>query len=422
MSTAAHPSFRSQRTALAALMAATGLGTPGVQAQVPWDGQVRAEINAPGTNTQGPLAQALGLQPGIAKPAAAGAAVESELRANAHGLGLKATARTEKLEGGTVHTTGWINEAQASVSVGSWSLSAGKKIVAWDVGYGFRPNDVVQQEARRTLLTVTATGRPLLVAEYFDADNAAALVWVNPTATRDAAGAQEPALAARLYRRDGSADWHLFARYGRRTGWSLGLASAWVASDALELHASARALNRADTLAFRADGSHLSSANPWQAATVGRTQQAVFGGTWTNAAQFSLLVEAWWDGTAPANAQWNAWNDRNRQLIALAKTPAPKAAIAGNLAWQTTAFNASTNLRQTNVFARASLTQDHWQPALDVLVAPADGGRIVTASLGWQGDKVRWDGGYRAYGGRANSIIAQLPTRHIGYVVATWAF
>jgi len=419
---AAQSSLRSQRAALAALVAASGLGMPEVHAQVQWDGQVRAEINAPGTNTRGPLAQAIRLQPGIAKPAAAGAALESELRANGHGLGLTATARTEKLEGDTVHTTGWINEAQASISVGSWSLSAGKKIVAWDVGYGFRPNDVVQQEARRTLLTVTATGRPLVMAEYFDADNAAALVWVNPTATRDATGAQEPALAARLYRRDGAVDWHLFARVGQRTGLSLGLASAWVASDALELHASVRTLNRADTLALRSDGSLLSIANPWQPATAWRTQQAAFGGTWTNAAQFSLLLEAWWDGTAPTNAQWNAWNDRNRQLLALAKTPAPTQAIAGNLAWQTTAFNASTNLRQTNVFARASLTQEHWQPALDVLFTPEDGGRIITASVGWQGDRVRWEGGYRAYGGADNSIIAQLPNRRVGYLAATWAF
>ena len=27
-----------------------------------------------------------------------------------------------------------------------WQWSAGKKVLSWDVGYGFRPNDVVQQE------------------------------------------------------------------------------------------------------------------------------------------------------------------------------------------------------------------------------------------------------------------------------------
>jgi hypothetical protein len=108
--------------------------------------------------------------------------------------------------------------------------------------------------------------------------------------------------------------------------------------------------------------------------------------------------------------------------MALEKSPAPTQAIAGNLAWQTTAFNASTNLRQTNVFARASLTQEHWQPALDVLFTPEDGGRIITASVGWQGDRVRWEGGYRAYGGADNSIIAQLPNRRVGYLAATWAF
>ena len=57
---------------------------------------------------------------------------------------------------------------------------AGKKVVGWDVGHGFRPNDVVQQETRRTLLSATPEGRPLLQLEHFGAESALSLVWVNP--------------------------------------------------------------------------------------------------------------------------------------------------------------------------------------------------------------------------------------------------
>jgi hypothetical protein len=247
-------------------------------------------------------------------------------------------------------------------------------------------------------------------------------VVVNPTKRHDDRGADEPALAARLYQRDGALDWHGFARWGVRTGASAGAALAWVAGDSLELHASARYIVRADTLAIDpAAGVGLVSANPWQPASVSHTGQALLGGTWTNEQQISLLAEAWWDGTAPSDSQWDAWNARNGRLMSLAGV-APAGAVAGNLAWQASAFGAASNLRRTNLFARLGWQYDKWQPAIDMLYTPADAGRIVTTSIGWQGDRVRIDAGARVYGGPASSVLAQVPTRRIVYVAGTWTF
>jgi hypothetical protein len=281
---------------------------------------------------------------------------------------------------------------------------------------------VVEQEARRTLLSVTAEGRPMLMAEHFDASTAWSFVLVNPTKPREQRGAEEPALAARVYRRDGAIDWHGFARYGAHTGASVGAALAWVAGDSLELHASARVLARADTLASDAPAAALLRLSPWQAASTGHTAQVLVGGTWTNESQLSLLVEAWWDGTALSEAQWDAWNERNRSLAALVATPAPAGAVTGNLAWQASAFNASASLRRSNLFTRLSWQHDKWQPAFDVLFTPADRGHVVTGSLGWQGDRVRLDAVLRVYGGPANAVLAQLPARRVAYVSATWSF
>jgi len=370
----------------------------------------------------GPLAQAVALQPGIAALPRSYGAVETELRVSGHGLSFIGTERQERIEGDRLRSHGWVNELYGTADAAGWSFSAGKKIVGWDVGYGFRPNDVVEQEARRTLLSVTPEGRPLLMAEHFDASSAWSFVLVNPIKPRDEAGATEPALAARVYQRDGSVDWHGFARYGAHTGASLGAAAAWVASDAIELHASVRWLARADTLASAASGAALLRANPWQAARTGPTGQALIGGTWTNEAQLSLLAEAWWDGTALSDAQWDDWNARNRGLASLVGPPAPISAVAGNLGWQTSAFNASASLRRANLFARLSWQHDKWQPALDLLFTPADRGHVLTGSLGWQGDRVRFDAGLRFYGGPADALLAQLPTRRIGYVVTTWSF
>ncbi|HEY9066783.1 MAG TPA: hypothetical protein VIO33_17505, partial [Burkholderiaceae bacterium] len=273
-------------------------------------------------------------------------------------------------------------------------------------------------------LSVTPEGRPVLTAEHFDASTAWTFVLVNPTHSHHERGADEPAIAARVYRRDGAWDWHGFARLGARTGPSVGGAFAWVASESLELHASARYLARADTLAFDGgESSTLVTTNPWQPASVSHAVQALIGGTWTNEQQVSLLAEAWWDGTALRNSQWDDWASRDARLGMLADRPGvPVAALAGNLAWQASAFNASSNLRRMNLFLRASWQYDKWQPAIDVLYTPADAGRIVTASVGWQGDRLRLDGGLRVYGGPSSAVLAQVPARRIAYVAGTWAF
>lgn len=397
------------------------LALPLGAAALDFGGQVRPEFDATQANGRGPLAWAAALQPGIATLPAPQAALETELRASGQGLTAVGTLRHLRANGRPGQSRAYFNELYAAGGRDGWQFSAGKRIVAWDVGYAFRPNDVVEQEARRLLVATTAEGRPLLMAEHFGASTAWSLVWVNPTHARDTRGAQEPALAARWYGRDGALDWHAFARYGGHTRASVGAAVAWVASDALELHASLRALQAADTLAFES-ASGLVAQDPWREASVRHTAQALLGGTWTNADQLSLLVEAWWDGTALSNAQWSAWNARNAQLQALQATPAPRGAIAGNLAWQAEAFDASASQRRGNLYARASWTLDHWTPALDLLFTPADRGRIVTASLAWQGDRVHVDAGWRVLGGPSQAVLAQLPTRRVGFVALSLAF
>lgn len=100
------------------------------------------------------------------------------------------------------------------------------------MGYGFRPNDVVQQEKRRSLIGTTAIGRPSVKLDYFDANLAATVVWVNTDrafskASAPGDDAQEQALATRIYYRAGSADLHGFARYGAKTGASGNAAPAY---------------------------------------------------------------------------------------------------------------------------------------------------------------------------------------------------
>ena len=337
----------------AALLPALLCGAAAAQDTLPpISGQVRVQWDDVQANNAGPLAAAHALQRSSADLPASGATLHAELRASGKGITGVVTLQQQRAEGQATESKAWVNELYASQDAGAWQFSAGKKIVSWDLGYGYRPNDMVQQETRRTLISSTPEGRPLLLAEHFTTSTAWSLVWVNPTAAADTWGAQEPALAARLYQRSGAADWYGFARVGAHSGSSLGAALAWVASDALELHGSARLSDHA-------------------------ASQVLLGGTWTTENQLSLLAEAWWDGTAAL---------------------------------------------QRNLMLRLSWQHDAWQPALDVLYTPQDRGRVLTASLNWQGDRVQVQGGLRHYGGPAQSVLAQLPSRRQAYLALTWAF
>ena len=410
------------RRGVAVLAACACLSASWGAAAIDVSGQVRPQYVAQQLTRRGPLAQADALQSGLVASPADGPVLDTELRAHGGLWSAVGTLEQQDPSDSAWKSRAWFNELYVSGDASGWQLSAGRRIVAWDVGYGFRPNDIVQQEARRTLLSVTPVGRSLLMAERYDARSAWSLVAVNLERSRQDLGAQEPAVDARVYWRDGAVDWHGFARVGVRTGVSLGTASSWVASDAIELHGSVRWLHAADSLAIDPQAAGLVRTDPWAAATVHNASQALIGATWTNAQQVSVLGEAWWDGTALSAAQWDGWNIRNRALAGWIGTAAPVAAVAGNFAWQGDALTANGNLQRANLYLRLSWSPEHWQPAVDLLYQPADGGRVLTASLGWQGDRVRLDAVWRWYGGPSSSVLAQLPTRQIACVAATWTF
>ncbi|MBC3909248.1 hypothetical protein [Undibacterium umbellatum] len=411
-------------SAIGALLAAL-LCTPvfALAEDADFSGQVRALLNNYTSNSASPLAIANQLAPGLSNKNTLLGVVETELRASGKGITAVATLQGQMNDGGRTQATAWLNELYGSLGDGAWQFSAGKKTIAWDVGYGFRPNDVVAQEKRRSLISTTVIGKPLASLEYFNSNTSVSMVWVNPGHATTTDVADEQALAARVYHHTGGVDLHGFGRYGQKSGGSLGAAASWVATDEMEVHGSLRFMQRNTGLRMNADTALLQRNSPWQNNTQNNVVQAMLGANYTTESQHSFFIEAWWDGTALSDREWQNWNKRNLALQGSVNyLPQMQQVIGHNLAWQNQALSASGNIRRKNVFARWSWQENGWQPSLDLLWTPEDNGRIVTAALGWQGDRISINGGVRFYGGPSKAILAQLPDSRTAYISATWAF
>lgn len=195
-----------------------------------------------------------------------------------------------RIDGGGTHLR--LNELSYDSALAGGFLSAGKKVMSWDVGYAFRPLDVVQREDRRALNPLALEGIPMLAWEHFDADSATTVVWANPGRGQAASSQRDDeAIAIRQYWQRGARDEYAVLRLSQRNGIEAGASFSQVASDGIEVHAS---------LLWQQRPPHGG--------------KALAGFTWTTESKFSVLAEAWTDRSAAPGQQRN-WLLRAAQNI-----------------------------------------------------------------------------------------------------------
>jgi len=355
---------------------------------------------------------------------------ELELRTAWHGINLVATARSSAKSGARPDNELAINELYYDATLFGERFSLGKKILSWDVGFGFRPLDVIQRENRRSIFSGTLEGVPYLAWERFTADEAWMLVLANPGRGKAGAAANDESLALKYFRRIANTDAHAVLRVSQRNRLEAGASFSSVVGEGLEWHASllqqARYEKTDNTLANR-PGLPLSATDPYETQTLSQGRKALLGATWTNESGFSLLVEAWYDRSAHSAAEWRAAAALARRQAALLglsnMSGIPESAVRGNLAYGTRAFE-QANLLQKNLLLRLShrTEGESFEPAIDMLTTPEDGGRVVTVALGYEADRTRIDAGLRMYGGRADSAYRLLPEKRVAYVALQLAF
>ncbi|MBI3530454.1 MAG: hypothetical protein HY067_21115 [Betaproteobacteria bacterium] len=352
---------------------------------------------------------------------------EAELRAKPFDVNLVSTVRTTAREASEPDNEIVLNELYYDTQVAGQRIGLGKKIMSWDVGFAFRPLDVIQQENRRALFTTTLEGIPYVSWERFGAEDAWMVVLANPGRSREVEARDDQSLAIKYYLRSDRTDWHAVARISERYRGETGAAFSRVTGDGTELHASVLYQRRYEKQINRLAGQNsvlLASADPVETLTYENGVKALLGFTWTGEAGWSLLGEAWYDGSAFTHSEWKALADLTRSQSGLQGMPGvPAGAIAGNIAWSAQFFN-HPNLLRENLLLRLSHRGESRSidPALDVLVTPEDGGWVVTASAGYEGDRFRLDAGYRAYGGPKDAAYRLLPEDRVAFVALQISF
>lgn len=333
------------------------------------------------------------------------------------GFNAQGTLRVLAREGQTPEHHGIVNQFYYDGDLGNGNgYTLGKKVMSWGVGFGFRPLDVIQREDRRSLNPPPLTGVPLAAWEHFSADAAYTLAWTNPGYRHEATDFRDQALAARYYRLVDGNDLHAVARLSGRHALEAGAGITHTSGEEWAFHAAGLYQRRygksLNTLAENGGGT-LATANPMQEVTRRNGLKAVAGSQWTGTAGFGVLVEAWYDAEAYTRDEWRRLDTLTARQRALAGF-APASAISGNVAWSSRAFE-RPNLLRENLLLRLTHDDERWKPALELLVTPRDGGRAVTTSLEYQGDRQRISFGLRFLGGAADSAYAQAPAKRMAY-------
>ncbi|MBV8031210.1 MAG: hypothetical protein JO035_06850 [Betaproteobacteria bacterium] len=355
--------------------------------------------------------------------------VEEEVRGRAGPVSLLLTGTYATQE--RAASTGRLvaNELYTDFGSGENHFTLGKKILSGDVGYGFRPIDVLQREVRLQVLPPVLVGVPHVAWERFTADEAWSAFWTNPGEGRRSDPKRDGSFALRYYRRAEIADLHGIARASDRFGLEAGGAFSSVPHESVELHGSFLQMRRGERTAPLAETAPTQQLlNPGlalQTQDLDHPRKALGGFTFTRESGWSFIGELWWDGTAPTADQWRQLGAEARRRSALAALPGiPSAAVAGSLAASSTMFGVPSISRRS-ALAHLGWTDpggNGWSANLDYLRTLEDGGYNVTAQITWEADRLRLDAGVRRFGGRSDSAYRLLPERSILFAGIALAF
>jgi hypothetical protein len=238
--------------------------------------------------------------------------------------------------------------------------TAGKKVMSWGVGFGFKPLDVIQRENRRSVNPPPLVGVPLVALERFSDNDAWTMAWTRPGQGSGETDERDPSLALHWYRLADGDDLHGVMRISQRRRLEAGVGATRVIGEEWSIYGAALYQGRGP---LRPDGSFDSEGI-----------KAVAGAQWTGESGLGVLAEAWDDPDAPPT------------------TGTPRENVLLRLSWD---------------------DRDGFKPYAEWLLTPRDDGHVYTVGASWQGDRQRFTLGARQVGGARDSAYAQAPIKRM---------
>lgn len=284
-----------------------------------------------------------------------------ELKLQEGGFNAQGILRQQVAEGHSPEYHGIANQFYYDGAIApGLGWTAGKKVMSWGVGFGFKPLDVIQRENRRSVNPPPLVGVPLAAVERFTETDAWTVAWTRPGQGIGESDDRDSAVALHWYRLADGDDLHGVLRVSHRRRVEAGVGATRVVGDEWSIYGAALYQGRGP---MRPDGS-------FDKAGV----KAVAGLQWTGDSGASLIAEAWHDPDAPL------------------ATRTPPENFLLRLAWD---------------------DRDGFKPYIELLTTPRDGGRAYTLGASWEGNRNRFTLGLRQFGGSAGSAYAQAPIKRI---------
>lgn len=323
------------------------------------------------------------------------------------GLRLAATASWHK-QGEDNGADLRFSEAFYDFALGDWLVSAGKKKLDWDVGYGFRPLDMFSPTDSLAIYNAVPPGAMMLVGDYFtDSGNISLLC--NETRSdyllRGVKVAASFGCGGRYYHYFDGFEAQLVAHYDEKLGGRVGGSAQTVIGESLELHASLlwQQNYRSPGFDMLAIGRHSFMPEVdtlWQKGAL----QGLWGVNYSLASGITLIAEYWHDGRAPSDSQW-------RDVIR-----ASKQAVQNDHQRILRGHFATQNLFRDNLMLHVRTSNEVWRPQLSWLVNPNDNSMFIDGRLCYHGlSQSQLCAGLRQYAGGRESIYEQLSYRTSWY-------
>ncbi|MDH5728067.1 MAG: hypothetical protein OEZ58_03695, partial [Gammaproteobacteria bacterium] len=305
-----------------------------------------------------------------------------------------------------------LNELYYDFGVANFDFSIGKKVMAWGVGYGFRPLDVIQQEARLQIRNSPLAGRKLINMDYYFPQSSLSFIAFNKSELKDSSQTLNPDLMhVRFFSTILGSDFYSYIQSERDQLDSLGFGLSSTVSHSLEVHFAATHLFRYSKQLRKASAELLSAYDPFNEQFFSHGEQILLGFNWTHQNNIGFIFELWHNAQGYTKKEWHHLRQLTQQQQHLLELGAPSDAVYGHIRWNSRFYQRFPML-QNNAMLRLSYEPEDWLFEFLIIRSLQDAGTLLQISLNYQINQyLKLYAMHRQWSGANYSSFKQAPMR-----------